>query len=173
MEHLQYPIGKFISPSPITEQMRNAAIATIEQMPDTLKKTVETFTEKHWNTTYRSGGWNAQQLVHHIAESHINSFIRYKLALTEDNPTIKPYLEDKWVKLKDVMIAPPSLSIELLNALHQRWVILLRTMSHDDFQRTFIHPEKMKTMTLDTVTQLYAWHCKHHLAHLNIIKESL
>jgi len=172
MEHLQYPVGKYNPPAEIKPEHIQQWITEIEAMPSLMKAAVKAFTAKQWQTAYRPEGWTGQQVVHHVAESHMNAFIRVKLALTEDNPTIKPYLENKWANLPDVNKTAPEISIQLLEALHIRWVTLLRCMATTDFERTFFHPEKQSSMTLAYATGLYAWHCRHHVGHLEIIRKS-
>jgi hypothetical protein len=127
--------------------------------------------ESQIQTPYREGGWTVHQLIHHLADSHMNAFIRFKLALTEENPVIKPYLEDKWSELADVSDVPINISITLLHALHHRWHRLLESMSVDDFRRTVFHPEKEKDITLWDMLLIYAWHGKHHVAHITTLRE--
>ncbi len=128
-------------------------------------------TDAQLNTPYRPGGWTARQVAHHVPESHMNAYIRFKLALTEQNPTIKPYDEDAWSKLADVSREPVETSIVLLEALHKRWVTLLETMKPEDFARTVVHPEYGKQMSLDELLQMYAWHGKHHAAHVTTLRQ--
>jgi hypothetical protein len=160
----RYPIGKVdlndATPLP-------AAIETIASLPRDLQKAVARLTMKQLDTPYRDGGWTARQVVHHLADSHLNSYVRFRLALTEDLPTIKPYNEKAWAELPDAKVGPLDMSVALIEGLHARWVALLRAMSAQDFQRAFVHPERGQ-MTLEKTTRLYAWHCRHHLAHIAI-----
>lgn len=170
MESLQYPVGKFTAPKVITQGLIEEWINIIALFPERLSDAVNTLNDAQLNTPYRPGGWTVKQVVHHCADSHINSIIRFKLALTEDNPTIKPYQEDKWACLTDYEL-PVAVSLQLLDSVHQRWVNLLRSLTQEDFTRTFIHPEGNKQISLAENTGIYAWHCKHHLAHITRLKE--
>ena len=129
------------------------------------------FTPRQWDTPYRPGGWTVRQLVHHIPDSHLNSYIRFKLALAEDSPTIKPYDQAVWATLADTRKTPPAMSLELLEALHARWVVLLRSMSHAQFGRTLRHPEYRRTFTLEQMLAQYGWHSEHHLRHITALCE--
>jgi len=163
-DDLRYPTGKFHFDPDVTAQKRAASIAAIRETPAVLRTAVRGLTDAQLDTPYRPGGWTVRQVVHHVPESHMNAFVRFKLALTEDNPTIKPYDEDAWAKLKDVS-SPIEPSLTLLDALHTRWVTLLETMNREDFGRPLQHPER-GPMTLDQMLQLYAWHGRHHAAHI-------
>ncbi|WP_373497683.1 YfiT family bacillithiol transferase [Aquiflexum sp.] len=165
---MKYPIGPFISPDEITSEMIHIWIGEIESFPKMLKEAVQNLTEKQLNTPYREGGWTVRQVVHHCADSHMNSFIRFKLALTEDNPTIKGYEEAKWAEMPDYLQLPVEPSLKLLEGLHRRWVVLLKSLGPEDLKKTFFHPEKQKSIPLDQTIALYAWHGKHHLAHVKI-----
>src|SRR6266536_2335013 len=165
MSDPRYPIGKFAYDGPPTEQQRNKFIDDIEQTPAHLRVAVQGLSPQQIETPYREGGWTVRQVVHHVPESHMNAYIRFKLALTEDNPTIKPYAEDAWAKLADVKRTPIETSLGLLDALHQRWVTLLELLKPDDFTRPLVHPEA-GPLTLDYLLQMYAWHGKHHVAHV-------
>ncbi len=166
MEQLKYPIGKFKKPDSIDKAMRDVWIASIKDFPDKLADEVFGLDDQTLEKRYRPDGWTIRQVVHHCADSHMNSFIRFKLALTEDNPTIKPYLEHRWADLPDGGNHPIASSLKLLQGLHARWVTLLKSLSDQDFQRTFRHPETNELIALETNTALYAWHCEHHLAHV-------
>lgn len=146
--------------------MLNGFIADIESFPVRLRNAVENLTEVQLDTPYREDGWTIRQVVHHCADSHMNSQIRYKLALTEENPTIKPYYEDRWAELADSKEFPVEVSLKLIESIHQRWVHLLRSMKEEDFKRTFFHPEHNRSVSLGETTALYAWHSNHHLAHI-------
>lgn len=171
MEKLRYPIGKFIFDSEITPQKRTAWIHDIESLPRELRRAVFGLSAEQLDTPYRDGGWTVRQLAHHIADSHMNAFIRWKLALTETNPTIKPYNQDEWATTGDVTGFDVEASLVLLDGLHSRWARLLASLSPSDFQRTFNHPESGK-QTLDRQLQLYAWHGRHHVAHIVLVKDS-
>jgi hypothetical protein len=166
----RYPIGK-VQLVDYSEKERDAKIADILFLPRMLEYAVLNLDESQIQTPYREGGWTVHQLIHHLADSHMNAFIRFKLALTEENPVIKPYLEDKWSELADVSDVPINISITLLHALHHRWHRLLESMSVDDFRRTVFHPEKEKDITLWDMLLIYAWHGKHHVAHITTLRE--
>ncbi len=168
----RYPIGRFEMPSSLSEDERRERIEIIAALPDELRRAVNGLAEPQLDTPYRPGGWTVRQLVHHLPDSHLNSYIRFRLALTEDEPTIKPYQEARWAELEDARTAPVALSLALLESLHERWVLLLRSMSEADFSRTFRHPER-GLMRLDTNLALYAWHGRHHLAHITSLRERM
>jgi uncharacterized damage-inducible protein DinB len=169
---LRYPIGKFEMGQQITEEKRQKWIEKIAEAPARLREAVQGLTEEQLDTPYRPGGWTVRQVVHHLADSHMTSFIRFKLALTEEEPLIKPYDEAKWAELEDSRGVAPELSLSLLDVLHQRWVILLSSMSDSDYQRAFRHPE-IGTVTLEKVLGLYAWHGLHHIAHITSLSERM
>ena len=168
MEHLKYPIGKFTAPENVTADMRQAWIESITALPQHLEAALEGVTEAQLDTPYRPDGWTVRQVVHHLADSHINAYCRLHLSLTEDAPVIKPYEEGAWAKLPDSTL-PISHSLEILRGLHFRWVHLLRNMSEADFQRTYVHPQYGKVYSMDTMSALYAWHGGHHLAHVKLV----
>ena len=172
MSDLQYPIGKFQWAGSANDDDRRRAIAAIAAAPAQLRAALAGLTPKQLDTPYRPDGWTIRQLAHHVPESHMNAYIRFKLALTEEQPTIKPYREDLWEKLADVKPTPSETSLSLLDNLHERWVILLRTMSAEDFARTLNHPEA-GVLTLDRTLALYAWHGAHHTAHVTSLRERL
>jgi uncharacterized damage-inducible protein DinB len=165
----RFPTGRFTFDPDVTPEKRRAAIATIKATPAALRAAVNGLAEVQLDTPYRDGGWTVRQVVHHVPESHMNAFTRFKLALTEDNPTIRPYEEDRWVKLGDVPRAPIATSLALLDALHERWGILLDVMTDADFRRPLTHPQS-GAMTLDRMLQLYAWHGPHHTAHITTLR---
>jgi uncharacterized damage-inducible protein DinB len=165
----RFPLGIHAFDPDITDEKRRRWINAIRQTPATLRAAASGLSERQLDTPYRDGGWTARQVIHHVPESHSNAWIRFKLALTEDNPTIKPYNEDAWVKLPDIPRTPIESSLTLLDAVHQRWVALLEVMKAADFERPLIHPEK-GPITLDHLLQLYAWHGPHHTAHIELIK---
>lgn len=164
----RYPIGKLERQTVLSPEERRVAIEQIAQTPGMLSAAVAGLTPEQLDTPYRDGGWTVRQLVHHVADSHMNAFIRFKLALTEQEPTIKPYDEKLWAELAD-SDAPVEVSLALLAALHQRWVPLLRGMKPEDFARTLRHPE-MGTLTLDGTLGIYSWHGRHHLAHATSLR---
>jgi hypothetical protein len=168
MEHLQYPIGKFTAPESVTPTMRQGWIETIAALPQQLEDALQGITEAQLDTPYRPEGWTVRQVVHHLADSHLNAFCRLHLSLTEDAPTIKPYNEAAWAKLPDSSL-PVIHSLDMLRGMHFRWVHLLRNMSEADFQRTYIHPQYGKVYSMDTMTALYAWHSEHHLGHVKLV----
>jgi uncharacterized damage-inducible protein DinB len=164
----RYPVGKFTIPGAITSELRASACAEIAGLPRKLRMAANALSEKQLETPYRDGGWTARQVIHHVADSHMNSYIRFRLALTEDIPTIKPYDEARWAELSDAKSAPIEVSLQLIDGLHDRWSRLLQSMTPADFARTFRHPE-LGERTLDNTVQLYAWHGRHHLGHLAIV----
>src|SRR5208283_4429646 len=141
MTDLRYPIGKFNYDGPLTEENRQRLLGDIAQAPANLRSAVKGLTEAQLDTPYRPGGWTVRQVVHHLADSHLNSYVRFRLALTEDEPTIKPYDQEHWANLSDARTAPAELSLTLLDTLHQRWVLLLRSLKPEDFSRALKHPE--------------------------------
>lgn len=169
MEQLQYPIGKFEFGKSYSAGQTNAHIAAIEQFPGLLKTIVLQLTSPQIDKTYRPGGWTARQIIHHLADSHLNAYIRFKLTITEDTPVIKPYNQDTWANLEDSRNAPIELSVAMIDAIHQRWMFLLNSVSADDVKRKYVHPEYNREFQLDELLALYAWHGKHHLEHLKII----
>jgi uncharacterized damage-inducible protein DinB len=162
---LQYPIGKFQRPAATTSQLRAQWISDIAAAPGRLRTSVAGLTDEQLDTPYRPEGWTVRQVVHHLADSHVNSYVRFRLALTEDQPSIKAYDEKLWAGLPDAEKAPVEISLRLLDSLHERWVLLLRQMSDADFARTFHHSE-VGLIDLGTNLALYSWHCRHHEAHI-------
>jgi hypothetical protein len=171
LETLKYPIGKFSAPNEFSAELIHQWILTIDKLPAKLKEVVINMTDKQLDTPYRDGGWTVRQVVHHLADSHMNSYIRFKLAVTEQLPVIKTYDEVRWAELHEAKHAPVEISLSLLEALHGRWVLFLRTLNEDDWKRKFHHPGSGKDIELRTTLALYAWHCKHHLAHISSLKE--
>ena len=166
---LQYPIGKFSYSKPYSEAERDELIGQIERAPAELRSAVEALPSGGLDRPYRPGGWTARQVVHHVPESHMHSYTRFKFAMTEDSPLIKPYDEAVWAKLADVESTDPEVSLALMEALHRRWVAFLRTLKPEDWSRTFRHPE-LGTVTLDRTLGLYAWHGRHHVAQVRSIR---
>jgi hypothetical protein len=173
LDALRFPVGKYSPKQNITEGDIRDYILTIEAFPDKLKNAVSGLTEEQLHTPYREDGWNSRDVVHHVGESHMNSFIRFKLALTEETPAIKPYDEALWAQLEDYKLTPIDLSLTLLDALHKRWVILLRSLTPEQTQRKLFHPEHNREIPLTEFMQLYAWHCDHHLAHIVNLKKRM
>jgi uncharacterized damage-inducible protein DinB len=166
---LRYPIGKFQPIENVTDIQRRAFIDAIAETPENLKAAIAGLNERQLDTPYRPGGWTVRQVIHHVPDSHMNSFVRFKLALTEDEPTIKPYEEARWAELADSK-APVQTSLLLLENLHKRWILLLDSLTPSDWQRKFRHPER-GAMTLAENLQLYAWHGRHHVAHITALRE--
>lgn len=165
----RYPIGPFKPVLPITQELRDAAIDALGGLPARMREAVAGLDERQLDTPYRRDGWTVRQVVHHVADSHMNGFIRLKLALTELAPTIKPYDENAWSSLPDMQL-PIAVSLQLLQALHTRWVAVYQGMTSDQFVRSFVHPEHGMEMTLDYHLQNYAWHSHHHLAHITELR---
>jgi hypothetical protein len=170
MDNLRYPIGKFTFAENLSEKEREQAIAAITEAPANLRAAVSGLSNEQLETPYRPDGWTVRQVVHHVFDSHLNSYTRFRLALTEDEPLIKPYDEAAWAELTDAKTAPIEVSLTLLEALHTRWVMLLNSLSPSDWQRTFRHPE-LGVVSLEKNVQLYAWHGKHHVAHINNLRQ--
>jgi hypothetical protein len=169
MTDLRYPIGPFAYTGESTEEQRRAFIDRIEATPARLRAAVEGLTPEQLDTPYRPGGWTVRQVVHHVPDSHINSYCRFRLALTEDTPSVKGYDQERWAELFDSRSAPVEVSLALLESLHRRWVLLLRSMTPADFARTFLHSE-LGPVTLDRNLALYAWHGDHHVAHITSLR---
>jgi DinB family protein len=169
---LQYPIGKHQWGGEITDEQRAQFIAQLEQAPAQLRQAVTGLTEEQVDTPYRPEGWTVRQVVHHLPDSHMNTYIRFRLALTEDEPTIKPYDQERWAALEDARRGPVGLSLALFGSLHSRWVLLLRSLRTQDFARTFRHPE-MGVLTLEKYLSLVAWHGRHHIAHITSLRERM
>jgi hypothetical protein len=169
---LRFPIGTFERPTkPLSDGDRAAAIKAIAETPANMRAAVKGLGEKQLDTPYRPGGWTVRQVVHHVPDSHMNAYTRFKLALTEDTPTIKPYDEAKWAELDDGKSKLVEESLALLEALHKRWVYLLKSMKPADFSRMLDHPEWEKPGTLDVLLALYEWHGKHHVAHITALRK--
>jgi hypothetical protein len=171
MESLMFPIGKFQLPDTINDEHVSTWIETIASFPEQLRSEVSSLPEQQLDTTYRPGGWSIRQIVHHCADSHLNSYIRIKLALTEETPTVKPYFEDKWAELTDGKSLSVEASLKIIEGLHARWVFLLKSLTSQELERSFFHPEHNKTIQIDEIVGFYAWHCDHHLAHIAIAKK--
>ncbi len=172
MSDPRYPIGKFEATPTPTKAQRDQWVEDIALTPANLREAVQGFTREQWETPYREGGWTARQVVHHVADSHMQSYGRFKLALTEDEPVIKPYAEARWAELADTRLTPPETSLVLLDALHSRWINLLHSMTESDWQRSFRHPE-LGLMNLVRTANLYSWHGRHHVAHITELRKRL
>jgi hypothetical protein len=167
----RYPIGKFQwSGGVATPKERAERIAAIELCPSELRSAVRGLDDAQLDTPYRDGGWTVRQVVHHVPDSHVNAYVRFKLGLTEEQPTIKPYDENRWAQLADARTAPIEISLAILESVHVRWVMVLRAMRESDFARQINHPET-GLQSLDRVLALYAWHGKHHIAHVTSLRE--
>ncbi|HZQ54329.1 MAG TPA: bacillithiol transferase BstA [Bryobacteraceae bacterium] len=171
-EQLRYPIGGYQSPAEIGQDQRELWLADIATLPRKLRTAVSDLSEEQLDTPYRPGGWTVRQVVHHLADSHLNSYQRFRLAVTEQSPLIKPYDEAAWAELPDAKTAPVTYSLSLLDGLHARWIALLRSLDESAFARTFRHPE-LGEKRLDWTLGLYAWHCRHHVAHIHNLRERM
>jgi hypothetical protein len=166
----RYPIGKY-EPQPYSEKQKESWINDIKFLPQSIENALQNLDEAQQNTPYREGGWTVKQLVHHVADSHMNAYIRFKLGLTEDNPTIKPYEEALWAQLSDSTL-PTNLSVTLLHALHARWYHLLTNIKTEEWNRTVFHPEQKKEITLWNLLGIYSWHSRHHTTHITKLREA-
>lgn len=171
-EDLRYPIGKYIA-QPFSEKLLGEWLTDIKNCPQHLENAILNLDEAQLNTAYRDGGWTVKQVVHHVADSHMNAYIRFKLGLTEENPTIKPYDEAAWAEMVDTQKLPVNISLTILHALHARWYEVLKNMSHADLEKTVFHPEHQKQMTLWYLLGMYAWHSRHHVAHITSLRERM
>lgn len=169
MSDLQYPIGTFDAAATVTPAMRAPGIDAVADLPVRMRAAVDGLTNEQLDTPYRPGGWTVRQVVHHVADSHLNAYVRLKVALTEETPTIKPYDQDAWARLPDTRLAIDA-SLAILDGVHARWAALLRALGPHDFRRTFNHPE-LGAVTLDGQLQMYAWHSRHHVAHITSLRQ--
>ncbi|MGE5106966.1 MAG: YfiT family bacillithiol transferase [Sphingobacteriales bacterium] len=167
---LRYPIGNYES-QPYSEKQKREWLNDLKYFPQLIENAVLNLNEGQLNTPYRSGGWTVHQLVHHVADSHMNAYMRFKLGLTEDNPTIKPYEEKLWAEMADTKNLPINISLTLLHALHARMYEIVSNISEKEFERTVVHPEHGRTMSLWFLLGMYAWHGKHHVAHITSLRE--
>ena len=165
IEQLQYPIGRFMMPKEVDHADIKLAIEKITVLPAQVSKEITGLNDAQLGTHYREGGWTIRQVVHHLADSHMNAFIRFKLALTEEAPVIKPYVEALWAQQGDYLLAP-EISIGILESVHTRWVTLMQAMGETDWNKTFIHPQYNRVQKLSQTVMLYAWHGEHHLGHI-------
>ena len=172
MDNLRYPIGKYIV-QPFTDILLQQWLNDIKFLPLHLENAILNLDDMQLETPYREGGWTIKQVVHHVADSHMNAYIRFKLGLTEDKPVIKPYDESAWAEMIDTKKIPINVSLTLLHALHVRWLEILKNMSGSDLEKTVIHPEHKKEMTIWELLGMYAWHGKHHVAHITGLRERM
>ena len=172
MTDARFPIGKFHYEGPLSNDQKKAFLDDVEQTPAKLRVAVAGLSEKQLDTPYRPEGWTVRQVVHHVPDSHLNSYVRFKLALTEDEPTIKTYAEDRWAELADTKATPIEVSLTMLDSLHDRWMRLLRSLSAEEWKRTFRHPD-LGPMTLEKTLALYAWHGRHHVAHITELRKRM
>jgi hypothetical protein len=170
MSDPRFPVGRFTPPAVITPEDRERYLREIEEAPGRLREAVSGLTDEQLDTPYRDGGWTVRQVVHHVPDSHINSYVRFRLALTEEEPTIRPYLEDRWAELADARTAPVEVSLGLLESIHRRWALLLRSLDNEQWAFRFRHPE-LGVVPLDRNLALYAWHGRHHVAHVTSLRD--
>ncbi len=172
MADLRYPVGLFAAKPETSEEERTQLINQIEAAPGELRKAISGMTDEQLDTPYRPEGWTVRQVVHHLPDSHLNAYIRFKLGVTEQHPRIKPYDQAAWAEIQEAKTAHVEISLALLESLHTRWVMFLKNLKKEDFRKTLDHPED-GTMTLDKVLQLYAWHGRHHVAHITALKKRM
>jgi len=173
LEELRYPIGRFEKPETVSNETFNVFIEIIEKFPERISAAVADLSTEQLDTHYRPEGWTIRQVVHHCADSHMNGITRTKLALTEVHPTIKPYREELWAELNDSKHHPIEVSLQLIEAVHERWTKILKSLTPTDRQRTFIHPEHFATFTINQQIAQYSWHCEHHLTHITRLKDKM
>ena len=166
----RFPIGPFVMPNGPSDRERARFIDDLARTPQALREAVTGLDEHKLETPYRDAGWTVRQVVHHVADSHVNAYCRFKFTLTESNPTIKPYLEAAWAELPDSKTVPVEVSLQIVSAIHTRWLAILAAMIPSQWQRTYIHPERGQTMTLDQALALYSWHSRHHVAHITTLR---
>lgn len=166
LEQLKYPIGYYQAPDIITSTQRELWIEDLAILPKQMREIVNGLTDTQLDTPYREGGWTVRQVVHHVADSHINSYTRFMLAATEENPTIRPYEEHLWAELPEAKYAPVEYSLAIIDAIHARLVLHLKSLNEDGWSRTFFHPASKTTSRVDKVLGMYSWHGRHHLAHI-------
>jgi uncharacterized damage-inducible protein DinB len=171
MPDLRYPVGEFVVPSSITPADRARYLDQIAAAPAALRQAVAGLSESQLDTPYRDGGWTVRQVVHHVPDSHVNAYIRMKFGLTEQHPLVKPYDQSVWARTPEMLTTPIAVSLNLLEALHARWVLLMRGMAPTDFARTINHPEWRVPYTLDLVVAHYAWHGRHHTGHITELRK--
>lgn len=172
LNRLKFPIGKFVKPENLSKEILDVFIADITSFPNRLEEAVRKLSNEQLDTIYRPGGWTVRQVVNHCADSHMNSLTRFKLALTEDKPVIKPYFEERWAELSDSKSIDIQPALLMLKGIHARWSVLLNSLTAEDLKKSFVHPEHGKEFRLDENLGIYAWHCNHHLAHITTLKKS-
>jgi hypothetical protein len=170
LESLKYPIGKFSEPEQISDGLIKAWIVEIQALPSKVRNATQNLKPHQLDTPYRLNGWTIRQVVHHLPDSHLNAYIRFKLAITEDQPIIRPYFEERWAETADAKNGNIDVSLDLLDSLHKRWVAFMTSLTAEDLERIFIHPEHGKSFMLKSVIGMYAWHGNHHLAHIRNVK---
>ena len=173
MEHQRYPTGRYERPERYTQPLLNEWIGNIEALPSWLDVCIENLDAAQLQAPYREGGWTIQQVIHHVADSHMNAYIRLKLTLTEDNPTVKPYEEKLWAELADVQAVPVNISITLLHALHRRMVAQLRSLAPGELDRTYYHPDMKRNVPIWELVALYSWHSRHHMSQIRSLRERM
>ena len=171
LDQLRYPVGKFTNPTSFSPLEIKQWIEILEQLPEKLSKEVKGLNDAQLDTPYRDGGWTIRQVVHHVADSHTNCYCRIKLILTEDHPTIRPYIEAKWAELPEAKAAPVEISLNILAAIHKRMLMALRNITIEDLDKLYFHPENKQTNPLKVLIALYAWHSRHHLGHITELKK--
>jgi len=169
----RYPVGRFRPPENITAEQRREWIVELAGAPAKFRAAVHGLNDEQLDAPYRPGGWTVRQVIHHVPDSHMNSYTRFRLALTEDNPTVRPYAEDLWAELVDARTMPVEVSLTLLESLHARWVRLLESLTPEQYARTFEHPGLKRNISLEWNLALYAWHCRHHAAHITSLRERM
>jgi hypothetical protein len=173
LEELAYPIGRFVAPEGYDRVTLNQWISRIEAAPHWYDYCIENLDKEQFDTPYRPGGWTINQVIHHVADSHMNAYIRFKLALTEDEPVIMPYPEKRWALLPDVEAVPANISITLIHALHRRWAALLHALTEEQWERCYVHPEHDRKIPLWEAAAMYAWHGKHHFEHIYRLRDRM
>jgi hypothetical protein len=173
LEQLKYPIGRYQKPEGMTPELRKEWFAVLGALPSWMDACIENLDAAQLQVPYREGGWTIQQVIHHVADSHMNAYVRLKLALTEDNPTVKPYEEAAWAELPDTNLVPVNVSVTLLHALHRRMVSLLQNIQPADWERTFYHPDHKRSFPVWEVVALYAWHSRHHTEHIKQLRQRM
>lgn len=173
IDKLRFPVGEFSYSKNYSDEELTESITDIENLAQILKSEVSSLDEKQLNTPYRDGGWTVKQVVHHLVDSHINGYIRAKLVVTEDTPTIKPYDQDRWSELQEVELSDINESLKILDGLHKRWVTFLNSLNPEDFEKEYFHPEHGISISLKQSTCSYGWHCQHHVAHITNLKKRM
>ena len=170
VDSLRYPVGKFAAPAVLDPVLLRAWRQDLADLPALIRESVRGLTNPQLDTPYRAGGWTVRQTVHHVADSHLNAYARFRLALTEDAPVIKPYREELWAELADARSMPVAVSIEMLGGMHARWVVLIDNLNTEQLQKTFVHPDHGRAVPLWQTTGLYAWHSRHHIAQITALR---